>query len=102
MFYYIYYACLTLQNHFGEKLVTNFLFEADYSDSPKLPSPWQLQNRILIKNKKMICEPSGGLQPDRGLTRVATQGDLHRDQSKISYESRYMFIILNGPGFRLF
>uniref|UniRef100_A0A9J2P4G7 Phosphoinositide phospholipase C n=1 Tax=Ascaris lumbricoides TaxID=6252 RepID=A0A9J2P4G7_ASCLU len=74
-------------NHFGEKLVTNFLFEADYSDSPKLPSPWQLQNRILIKNKKMICEPSGGLQPDRGLTRVATQGDLHRDQSKISYES---------------
>uniref|UniRef100_A0A915A442 Phosphoinositide phospholipase C n=2 Tax=Parascaris univalens TaxID=6257 RepID=A0A915A442_PARUN len=75
------------KNHFGEKLVTNFLFEADYSDSPILPSPWQLQNRILIKNKKMICEPSGGLQPDRGLTRVGTQGDLHRDQSKISYES---------------
>ncbi|PIO58528.1 Phosphatidylinositol-specific phospholipase C, X domain protein [Teladorsagia circumcincta] len=38
----------------GDKLVSNFLFEADFSDSPHLPSPWQLRNKILIKNKKMI------------------------------------------------
>ncbi|VDM23665.1 unnamed protein product [Toxocara canis] len=75
------------KNHFGDKLVTNFLFEADYSDNPKLPSPWQLQNKILIKNKKLICEPTAGLQHDKGLGRAGTQGDLHRDQSKMSYES---------------
>lgn len=41
---------------FGDKLVTSFLFEADYSDEPSLPSPEQLKNRILIKNKKLIME----------------------------------------------
>jgi phosphatidylinositol phospholipase C epsilon len=44
------------QRVFGEKLVTNFLFETDYSDEPSLPSPEQLRNRILIKNKKLIME----------------------------------------------
>lgn len=44
------------QRIFGEKLVTSFLFEADYSDEPTLPSPEQLKNRILIKNKKLIME----------------------------------------------
>ncbi|KAF2901192.1 hypothetical protein ILUMI_04995 [Ignelater luminosus] len=44
------------QRIFGEKLVTNFLFEADYSDEPMLPSPEQLKYRILIKNKKLIME----------------------------------------------
>ncbi|XP_063909671.1 1-phosphatidylinositol 4,5-bisphosphate phosphodiesterase epsilon-1-like isoform X2 [Zophobas morio] len=44
------------QRVFGEKLVTNFLFETDYSDEPSLPSPEQLKNRILIKNKKLIME----------------------------------------------
>lgn len=38
---------------FGEKLVTKFLFESDYSDEPVLPSPNQLKYRILIKNKKL-------------------------------------------------
>lgn len=38
---------------FGEKLVTKFLFESDYSDDPVLPSPNQLKYRILIKNKKL-------------------------------------------------
>ncbi|KRT86875.1 C2 domain containing protein, partial [Oryctes borbonicus] len=46
----------TFQRVFGEKLVTSFLFEADYSDEPVLPSPEQLKNRILIKNKKLIME----------------------------------------------
>uniref|UniRef100_A0A158Q7B3 Phosphoinositide phospholipase C n=1 Tax=Elaeophora elaphi TaxID=1147741 RepID=A0A158Q7B3_9BILA len=53
------------KNYLGEKLVTYFLFEADYSSSPRLPSPWQLQNKILIKNKKMIAEPSAGPRMDR-------------------------------------
>lgn len=44
------------QKIFGEKLVTSFLFEADFSDEPSLPSPEQLKNRILIKNKKLIME----------------------------------------------
>ncbi|KAK9884811.1 hypothetical protein WA026_009037 [Henosepilachna vigintioctopunctata] len=44
------------QRVFGEKLVTNFLFDADYSDEPMLPSPEQLKYRILIKNKKLTME----------------------------------------------
>lgn len=36
--------------------MTNFLFEADYSDEPMLPSPEQLKQRILIKNKKLVVE----------------------------------------------
>lgn len=43
---------------FGDKLVTKFLFEADYSDEPSLPSPAQLKYRILIKNKKLVSEIS--------------------------------------------
>ncbi|KAI4457577.1 phosphoinositide-specific phospholipase c family protein [Holotrichia oblita] len=46
----------TFQRVFGEKLVTSFLFDADYSDEPTLPSPEQLKHRILIKNKKLIME----------------------------------------------
>ncbi|KAF5302460.1 hypothetical protein FQR65_LT08550 [Abscondita terminalis] len=44
------------QRIFGDKLVTNFLFDVDYSDEPMLPSPEQLKYRILIKNKKLITE----------------------------------------------
>ncbi|KAF5272994.1 hypothetical protein FQA39_LY07643 [Lamprigera yunnana] len=44
------------QRIFGEKVVTNFLFDADYSDEPMLPSPEQLKYRILIKNKKLVTE----------------------------------------------
>ncbi|XP_063817712.1 1-phosphatidylinositol 4,5-bisphosphate phosphodiesterase epsilon-1 isoform X4 [Pseudophryne corroboree] len=38
---------------FGEKLVTKFLFESDFSDDPMLPSPWQLRGKVLLKNKKL-------------------------------------------------
>lgn len=41
------------QTVFGERLVTRFLFESDFSDDPHLPSPLQLQGRILLKNKKL-------------------------------------------------
>lgn len=43
----------TFREVFKEKLVTEFLFDADYSDTPILPSPNQLKYRILIKNKKL-------------------------------------------------
>ncbi|XP_026877695.2 1-phosphatidylinositol 4,5-bisphosphate phosphodiesterase epsilon-1 isoform X4 [Electrophorus electricus] len=38
---------------FGDKLVTKFLFESDFSDEPLLPSPLQLRGKILLKNKKL-------------------------------------------------
>ncbi|KAI4893550.1 hypothetical protein NFI96_004194 [Prochilodus magdalenae] len=38
---------------FGDKLVTKFLFESDFSDDPLLPSPLQLRGKILLKNKKL-------------------------------------------------
>ncbi|KAF7286706.1 hypothetical protein GWI33_004332 [Rhynchophorus ferrugineus] len=47
---------LIFQRIFGDRLVTNFLFESDYSDEPCLPSPEQLRYRILIKNKKLTVE----------------------------------------------
>ncbi|NXP12606.1 PLCE1 phosphodiesterase, partial [Thinocorus orbignyianus] len=41
------------KNVFGDKLVTKFLFESDFSDDPMLPSPGQLRRKILLKNKKL-------------------------------------------------
>uniref|UniRef100_A0ABM5G191 Phosphoinositide phospholipase C n=1 Tax=Pogona vitticeps TaxID=103695 RepID=A0ABM5G191_9SAUR len=41
------------KNTFGDKLVTKFLFESDFSDDPMLPSPYQLRRKILLKNKKL-------------------------------------------------
>uniref|UniRef100_A0A3B3CU13 Phosphoinositide phospholipase C n=1 Tax=Oryzias melastigma TaxID=30732 RepID=A0A3B3CU13_ORYME len=41
------------KNVFGERLVTRFLFESDFSDDPHLPSPLQLRGKILLKNKKL-------------------------------------------------
>ncbi|OPJ84487.1 1-phosphatidylinositol 4,5-bisphosphate phosphodiesterase epsilon-1 isoform B [Patagioenas fasciata monilis] len=41
------------KNVFGDKLVTKFLFESDFSDDPMLPSPGQLKRKILLKNKKL-------------------------------------------------
>ncbi|XP_047233215.1 1-phosphatidylinositol 4,5-bisphosphate phosphodiesterase epsilon-1 isoform X3 [Girardinichthys multiradiatus] len=38
---------------FGERLVTRFLFESDFSDDPHLPSLLQLRGKILLKNKKL-------------------------------------------------
>ncbi|XP_076173797.1 1-phosphatidylinositol 4,5-bisphosphate phosphodiesterase epsilon-1 isoform X3 [Ptiloglossa arizonensis] len=49
------------QSVFGEKLVTKFLFETDFGDDPQLPSPVQLRYRILIKNKKLVMDPTGPL-----------------------------------------
>ncbi|KAK3797679.1 hypothetical protein RRG08_054698 [Elysia crispata] len=38
---------------FGDKLVTDFLFDTDFAEEPQLPSPNQLKYKILIKNKKL-------------------------------------------------
>lgn len=56
---------------FGEKLVKNFLFEADFSDEPHLPSPSMLKYRILIKNKKLMADitPHPVLKGARGTQR---------------------------------
>lgn len=51
----------SFQAVFGEKLVTKFLYESDFSDDPQLPSPSQLRYRILIKNKKLVVDPAGPL-----------------------------------------
>ncbi|CAH0403801.1 unnamed protein product [Chilo suppressalis] len=56
--------CLFIQAVFGDKLVTSFLFEADYTDEPRLPSPEQLKYKVLIKNKKLTpieASPTVGL-----------------------------------------
>lgn len=73
----------------GEKLVTSFLFEADFSELPRLPSPWQLRNKILIKNKKMNVEvPTTISLSEKTTQRGDAQLILHRKPSKNSYEIR--------------
>ena len=50
---------------FGDKLVTKFLFEADFSEDVHLPSPSQLKYRILIKVRRwrdLGIEPEGILE----------------------------------------
>ena len=41
---------------FGDRLVSRFLFDSDFSDEPKLPNPSQLKYRILVKNKKWTVD----------------------------------------------
>ncbi|XP_050082243.1 1-phosphatidylinositol 4,5-bisphosphate phosphodiesterase epsilon-1-like [Anopheles aquasalis] len=74
---------------FGEKLVTNFMFDQDYSDEPYLPSPLSLKHKILIKNKKLIVEIPATLST--GLSRQNTF-----KQSNLS--SRASSIISNTSG----
>jgi phosphatidylinositol phospholipase C epsilon len=38
---------------FGEKLITKYMFDTDFSEEPLLPSPNQMKYKILIKNKKI-------------------------------------------------
>lgn len=50
---------------FGDKLISKYVFESDYSDEPLLPSPSQLRYKILIKNKKLMAD----VPPPLGLPR---------------------------------
>ncbi|XP_075223466.1 1-phosphatidylinositol 4,5-bisphosphate phosphodiesterase epsilon-1-like isoform X4 [Lycorma delicatula] len=84
------------QNVFGDKLITKFMFEADFSEEPQLPSPSQLRYRILVKNKKLMADipawptikggpigPGGG----RGSSRPQQQTGAGRASSIISNTS---------------
>uniref|UniRef100_A0A0N5A3Q4 Phosphoinositide phospholipase C n=1 Tax=Parastrongyloides trichosuri TaxID=131310 RepID=A0A0N5A3Q4_PARTI len=73
----------------GEKLVTKFLFESDFTSNAHLPSPNQLRNKILIKNKKMISEPIVGptFYYESSQNWNEEVQALNRKQSKNSYES---------------
>lgn len=42
-----------VQNVFGDRLQTQFLFSNDVCDEARLPSPNQLRYKVLIKNKKL-------------------------------------------------
>lgn len=57
---YIYDCFIIFQNTFGEKLVTDFMFDTDYEY--QLPSPNQLKYKILIKNKKISFPESEPLR----------------------------------------
>ncbi|KRY12055.1 1-phosphatidylinositol 4,5-bisphosphate phosphodiesterase epsilon-1 [Trichinella patagoniensis] len=47
----------TFKAVFGDNLVSQFMFETDNLETPRLPSPLQLKKKILIKNKKLSFEP---------------------------------------------
>jgi len=68
------------QEIFGDKLVRNFLFEADFSDDPVLPSPNQLKYKILIKNKK-IHNPETPLNIRYKVIIILTSDELNDDNN---------------------
>uniref|UniRef100_A0A915DP53 Phosphoinositide phospholipase C n=1 Tax=Ditylenchus dipsaci TaxID=166011 RepID=A0A915DP53_9BILA len=70
------------------RLVSNFLFDSDYSDSPRLPSPWQLKNRILIKKNVGDRTFHWNLLPRQNIHIGDTSVRLHhRKHSRSSYDS---------------
>ncbi|KAH3786899.1 hypothetical protein DPMN_165014, partial [Dreissena polymorpha] len=66
---------------FGEQLVTQFLFDSDFTDDPLLPSPNQLKYKILIKNKK-----------------IWEEGDQHATAKRASAFSRNYSMVLPESG----
>ncbi|XP_070497870.1 1-phosphatidylinositol 4,5-bisphosphate phosphodiesterase epsilon-1-like isoform X2 [Chironomus tepperi] len=44
------------QTVFGDKLVTKFTFDIDFTEEPYLPTPEQLRHRIIVKNKKILVD----------------------------------------------
>ncbi|XP_053407871.1 uncharacterized protein LOC123546334 isoform X3 [Mercenaria mercenaria] len=66
---------------FGDKLVTQFLFDSDFTDDPVLPSPNQLRYKILIKNKK-----------------IWEEGDQHATAKRASAFSRNYSMVLTESG----
>lgn len=49
------------QEVLGDKLVSTFLFDSDFEEDAYLPSPEQLREKIIVKNKKI--KPSGSEEP---------------------------------------
>ncbi|KAI6195032.1 hypothetical protein M3Y96_01188100 [Aphelenchoides besseyi] len=57
---------LSIENHCSlqqQAKMAQIPFSEIVFDSPRLPSPWQLRYKILIKNKKMTVDPTTGLDP---------------------------------------
>lgn len=53
------------QTTFGDKLITKFMFDIDYTDEPYLPAPEQLKYKIIIKNKKILGDLPVGISSPR-------------------------------------
>lgn len=77
---------------FGDKLVKNFLFDSDYTE-PVLPSPNQLKNKILIKNKKMVVDIPAPISSSQSTMRANL-----KHQVSISQPGRTSSIISNVSG----
>lgn len=77
----------TFREVFKEKLVSEFLFDSDYSDTPVLPTPNQLKYRILIKNKKLKSiynipmSQTGTMQPQQPQQAQQTAQQPQKQQS---------------------
>lgn len=63
IFYYLSFD--TPQTTFGDKLVTKFMFDVDYTDEPYLPAPEQLKYKIIVKNKKILSDLPIGISSPR-------------------------------------
>lgn len=78
------YNLILFQSVFGDRLVTQFLFDSDFTDDPVLPSPNQLKYKILIKNKKIWEEGD----------QHATAKRVSRKKLKSLTQISYLFICL--------
>lgn len=61
----ILYHFYVSQTTFGDKLITKFMFDIDYTDEPYLPAPEQLKYKIIIKNKKILGDLPVGISSPR-------------------------------------
>lgn len=81
------------QTIFGDKLVSKFLYDSDYADDPYLPSPAQLKNKILIKNKKMNVEIPATISTNFPGNR---QSNTHSKQGSGGFPGRTSSIMSNS------
>ncbi|CAG7724464.1 unnamed protein product [Allacma fusca] len=91
---------LTFQTVFGDKLVTRFLFDVDFTDDPCLPSPSQLKNRILIKNKKCHAEiiPNPTIHPSSSSAQASTNPPIRNRSGSRPQSGRTNSIVSNVSG----
>jgi phosphatidylinositol phospholipase C, epsilon len=59
------FFCSSSQTTFGDKLVTKFMFDNDFTDEAYLPAPNQLKYKIIIKNKKILVDVPVGISSPR-------------------------------------
>ena len=83
---------------FGDRLVSRFLFDSDFSDEPRLPSPAQLRYRILVKNKKWHAEipPMVATLPSTvNVVNVVNVVNGPKVIGRPRGDTRYLFILLD-------